>query len=366
MTFFKNKNIVSFLLIFIFSSCAIKHSTYTLEDIEKHRTLYTQKGKRKSLSTLVDIYLDNNQPQETRLQALRVISEINDPIVIDALQSSIGTASLIDLEIMMESVETLVKFHQESSVDSLVMGLANTEKKVMQIREAIINAIGENGTNDEIYTLLELYEVSRTNHARMNKLLTLTLGGMNDDRVIPFLMQIANDEETDIHIRNRAVDILARKESPELVDFFIEMLGDPVTRDKVNEYAMNVLGEFNDERMIFSLLEAYQTGKHQYYAMLNTLMKSLGEYKNPAIKPVFIEIAKTDGFPRSLRIKAIRGLAEFNDPSSVDEVIEILSYPSNYIYYNEIVTLLKELGVYDNYKSELRNHAFNAMKLDVK
>tara|TARA_B100000401_G_scaffold80632_1_gene50729 strand:+ start:3611 stop:4711 length:1101 start_codon:yes stop_codon:yes gene_type:complete len=366
MFFLKSKHILNYLVILLFASCAIKHSTYTLEDIEKHRTLYTQKGKRKSLSTLVDIYLDKNQPHETRLQALRVIADVNDPIVIDALQSSIGTASLIDLEIMIESVETLVKFHQDSSVDSLVMGLANTEKKVMEIRESIINAIGENGTNDEIYTLLELYEVSRTNHARMNKLLTLTLGGMEDDRVIPFLMQIANDEETDIHIRNRAVDILARKESPELVDFFIEMLGDPVTRDKVNEYAMNVLGEFNDERMIFALLEAYQTGKHQYYAMLNTLMKSLGEYKNPAIKPVFIEIAKTDGFPRSLRIKAIRGLAEFNDPKSVDEVVEILSYPSNYIYYNEIVTLLKELGVYENYKPELRANAFDAMKLDIK
>ncbi len=366
MNFLRNKHIINYLVILLCTGCAIKHSTYTLEDIEKHRTLYTQKGKRKSLTTLVDIYLDKNQPHESRLQALRVISDINDPIVIDALQSSIGTASLIDLEIMIESVETLVSFHQNSSVDSLVMGLANTEKKVMEIRESIINAIGENGTNDEIYTLLELYEVSRSNHARMNKLLTLTLGGMDDDRVIPFLMQIANDEETEIHIRNRAVDILARKESPELVDFFIEMLGDPVTRDKVNEYAMNVLGEFNDERMVFALLEAYQTGKHQYYAMLNTLMKSLGEYKNPAIKPVFIEIAKTDGFPRSLRIKAIRGLAEFDDPASADEVVEILSYPSNYIYYNEIVTLLKELGVYENYKPELRENAFNAMKLDIK
>tara|TARA_X000001036_G_scaffold180419_1_gene170765 strand:- start:3271 stop:4407 length:1137 start_codon:yes stop_codon:yes gene_type:complete len=366
MNFLRNKHIINYLVILLCTGCAIKHSTYTLEDIEKHRTLYTQKGKRKSLTTLVDIYLDKNQPHESRLQALRVISDINDPIVIDALQSSIGTASLIDLEIMIESVETLVSFHQNNSVDSLVMGLANTEKKVMEIRESIINAIGENGTNDEIYTLLELYEVSRSNHARMNKLLTLTLGGMDDDRVIPFLMQIANDEETEIHIRNRAVDILARKESPELVDFFIEMLGDPVTRDKVNEYAMNVLGEFNDERMVFALLEAYQTGKHQYYAMLNTLMKSLGEYKNPAIKPVFIEIAKTDGFPRSLRIKAIRGLAEFDDPASADEVVEILSYPSNYIYYNEIVTLLKELGVYENYKPELRENAFNAMKLDIK
>ena len=46
--------------------------------------------------------------------------------------------------------------------------------------------------------------------------------------------------------------------------------------------------------------------------------------------------------------------------------MEILSYPSNYIYYNEIVTLLKELGVYENYKPELRENAFNAMKLDIK
>ena len=112
MIFFKNKHIILYFIIFIVSSCAIKHSTYTLEDIEKHRTLYTQKGKRQSLTTLVDIYLDNNQPHETRLQALRVIAEINDPIVIDALQSSIGNANLIDLEIMIESVETLVKFHQ--------------------------------------------------------------------------------------------------------------------------------------------------------------------------------------------------------------------------------------------------------------
>ena len=80
---------------------------------------------------------------------------------------------------------------------------------------------------------------------------------------------------------------------------------------------------------------------------------------------MFIEIAKTDGFPRSLRIKAIRGLAVFNDPSSANQIVEILSYPSNYIYYNEIITLLKELGVYENYKVQLREYAFNAMKVDI-
>ena len=99
----------------------------------------------------------------------------------------------------------------------------------------------------------ELYEVSRSNHARMNKLMTLTLGGMKDDRVIPILMDIANNIDIDIHIRNRAVEILARRESPELVDFFIEMLGDPTHRDKVNEYALNVLGEQKNDRMVFAL-----------------------------------------------------------------------------------------------------------------
>ena len=63
MNFLRNKHIINYLVILLCTGCAIKHSTYTLEDIEKHRTLYTQKGKRKSLTTLVDIYLDKNQPK---------------------------------------------------------------------------------------------------------------------------------------------------------------------------------------------------------------------------------------------------------------------------------------------------------------
>ena len=68
MTFLKNKHIILYLTIIMLFGCAIKQSTYTLEDIEKHRTLYTQKGKRKSLYTFLDIYLDNNQPNETRFK----------------------------------------------------------------------------------------------------------------------------------------------------------------------------------------------------------------------------------------------------------------------------------------------------------
>ena len=149
------------------------------------------------------------------------------------------------------------------------------------------------------------------------------------------------------------------------MDFFVEMLGDPISRDKVNEYAFNIMGEMPEERMMLALIEAYQVGRHRYYSLLNTIMNSLDNFDNPEIKSVYLEIAKTNDFPSNIRLKAFKGLTRYSDPDVVDGVVELLNDPANYIYYNEIIVLLKELGVYENYKSQLREHAFNAMKLDV-
>ena len=50
---------------------------------------------------------------------------------------------------------------------------------------------------------------------------------MGDDRAIPVLMEIAKNKEHNLITRKLAVDILAKKEATELVDYFIELLGDP-------------------------------------------------------------------------------------------------------------------------------------------
>ena len=125
--------------------------------------------------------------------------ELGKPFVGDAGQL---------LNKMLEAINILVTYSSKKSTDSLVVSLKNTESKVMQIREAIVNAIGENGSEDEVVTLLELYEVSKANHARMNKLLTLSLGGLGDNRVIPILMDIAKNKEMDIHIHGQQFTIL--------------------------------------------------------------------------------------------------------------------------------------------------------------
>ena len=344
----------------LFSSCA-RITNYTLEDVEKQRLNFLN-GKQKSLVLLMDIYKDPQQSYEVRLAAMRVLSESRDPMVIRDIQSTVGSASLIELDLMKEAIQILLEYDDVASTDSLISALTATEEKSIEIRTDILKAVGKNGTQDEVLLLIKLYEVSKKSNARMNSLLAETLGKIGDEKVIPILMEIAKNKNLPTETRSRAVEVLSKKDAPELVDFFVEMLGDPGTRDKVNEYAFNVMGDMPEERMIMALVEAYQTGRHKYYSLLNTVMGSLDNFDNPEIKSIYLEIAQTPDFPSNIRLKAFNGLTQFSDPEVIEGVVELLNDPANYIYYNEIIGMLHNYGVYNNYQDELRLAAFRAMQ----
>ena len=349
--------------VILISGCA-RFSQYALEDVEKQR-LKSKNGDEKALQLLTEMYKDNNQSYEVRLAAMRALSESRDPKVIHDIQGTVRSASLIELDLMKEAIKILISFQDISSTDSLIAALNATEAKTNEIRIDILSAIGEIGTKDEVILLIKLYEVSKRSNAHMNKLLTTTLGKIGDDKVIPILMEIAKNKNLPVAVRSRAVDVLSKKQAPELVDFFVEMLGDPVSRDKVNEFAFDVMGEMPEERMLMALLEAYQVGRHKYYSLLNTIINSLDNFDNPEIKSLYLEIAQTKDFPSNIRLKAFRGLTRFSDPEVVDGIVELLNDPANYIYYNEIVGMLHEFGVYDNYQDKLRMAAFKAMKKEA-
>ena len=349
--------------VILISGCA-RFSQYALEDVEKQR-LKSKNGDEKALQLLTEMYKDNNQSYEVRLAAMRALSESRDPKVIHDIQGTVRSASLIELDLMKEAIKILISFQDISSTDSLIAALNATEAKTNEIRTDILSAIGEIGTKDEVILLIKLYEVSKRSNAQMNNLLTTTLGKIGDDKVIPILMEIAKNKNLPVNVRSRAVDVLSKKQAPELVDFFVEMLGDPVSRDKVNEFAFDVMGEMPEERMLMALLEAYQVGRHKYYSLLNTIINSLDNFDNPEIKSLYLEIAQTKDFPSNIRLKAFSGLTRFSDPEGVDGIVELLNDPANYIYYNEIVGMLRDFGVYDNYQDKLRMAAFKAMKKEA-
>jgi len=371
----KNKVYILSIVCLFLTSCVMRNGKIerisfndpeiqTMEDVNVQRDLLAD-GKRAPITLLINAYNNSDLKYDVRMASLEALAESQDPLVIEAIQKSIRNAELIDLDMMIKSIELLAKYGDSESINALTSALKKSESKIMDLREVIVNAIGENGTDDQIITLLELYEISRINHQKNSQLLSIALGNMGDDRAIPVLMEIAKNKEHNLITRKLAVDILAKKEATELVDYFIELLGDPNTRQSMNDFALEVMGDLDNQQMILALLESYQIGKQQYYSMLIRLMDIMSEQNNVELKPVIIEVALTEHLPYHIRIKAIKSLANFGDPSVIDKVIVLLNDSKNYVFYDHIVELILSMDVMSDYESILRQASFKAMNNQI-
>ena len=338
----------------------LKQEPYTIDEIQSLQELYDN-GNIKALETLLAIYKDKNQIYDIRFSVLEILSNYESPLIQETLEESINNNSFLDLELLYKTLDLLTSYEDMESTDALIKSLSDSENKIMDLREKIISVIGENGSEDKVLTLIDLYEISMTNHARMNELIAITLGNMDDDRSIPILMKIANEKSINIRIRNQAVEILSKKNAPELVDYFVELLGDPETNEEMTGFINNAMGDIHNDRMVMVLLESYQTGKNRYFSNLHSIMEALKDYNNPQIKPAFIEIATSNLFPRMVRTKAIESLANFNDSSVMDYIIPILNEPENYSFYFDILNLAKKIEASDKYINMIRAAGLKAM-----
>ena len=353
------KMYINYIFLILIAGCATP-DFYSIEDVEKEK-VKMEKGKKKSAENLLKIYKDIKQPYDVRLAALRSLENSEDEFVVDAIRQSVADGSLIEFDMVNQSVNMLIEYNDTTSVNSLIEGLKISESKIMDVRENIINAIGTIGSDDQVLTLVELYEVSKSNHHRMNELLTLTLGSIGDDKVIPILMEISTNEELSMNIRSQAIDVLARKNSTELVDYFVKVLDDPNSNDRLNRYAHMMFEEFEDPRLMMSLIESYQVGKSEYYRLLNTLVDAMGDYDYQDVKFSLLDIAKNKDNPHHIRIKAINSLGEIVDQNIVNNMLDMLSDPDNYKFYNEITDVIKSMGD-ENVDVNLRKAAFEAMQ----
>jgi len=334
---------------------------YSIEDVEKERAKM-EKGKTQSAETLLTIYRDIKQPYDVRLAALQSLSEADLPFVKESIREAVAKGDLIELDMVNQSINILLEYGDSEATESLIECLKTTESKIMDIRENVINAIGTIGSNDEVLTLVELYEISKTNHNRMNEILTLTLGSIGDDKVIPILMEITNNTDLNMNVRAQAINILSKKNSTDLVDYFIKILDDPSANENLNKYTHMIFEEFEDPRMMLSLVESYQVGKSEYHRLLNTLIDAMGEYNSSEIKGALLDISKDSENPHHIRIKAINSLKELADQEIVNEMLVMLQNPDNYKYYNEIISLIRSVGDNKEMTENLRKVAFQAMQ----
>ncbi|MFH1852327.1 MAG: hypothetical protein ABIA75_08285 [Candidatus Neomarinimicrobiota bacterium] len=331
-----------------------------LDAVEQLRLSYLQ-GEVQSLDELIKVYLDETAPTDVRIAAGRAMAATHHPSALEALTHVVGRANGLDLTFMEASIDIMTGFTDDPlAAEALVQAMHNVEEKTNSLHLQLVKALGKVRTRDQIFSLLDLYEISKANLARTEKLLAETLGTLGNDEVVPILTSIARDPQVNISVRNRAIEILGKKETADVVGSFAELLGDPATGEEVRDFALNTMAGVKEEKLILALLDTYNSGKRQYYSLLNTLLDALGEFDDPEIKQAVVEIVLNPEFPLTLREKALKGLVRFKDPTLVPRVIPLLEDPANYHLYDAIRELAAAYDKDGRYLETLRRMALAA------
>ena len=365
------KQVILLLFVFFsFEGCATIKKFFpgnekSLDDIsfeliENLSTAFSE-GKLQALEEMIAIYNDSNQPFDVRMAAGKALAATQHPTALNALSEAVSDAAALDVSFMIGSIELLAQFRDDPrAADAMVNAMNNVEEKTNSLQLALVQNLNKVRTKDQVMALLDLYEVSRNNFNRTEKLLTETLGALGTDEVVPILTKISRDPFVKLGIRNRALEILGKKDPSQVAGAFAELLGDPETNLEVRDFALNTLKGVKEENLILALLQTYRTGKDQYYNILNTLLEALGEFDDPEIRRAVEEIAMNDSYPLEIRIKAIDKLSEISDKTVIPSLMPILSDYNQYKLHSAVIQTVKNLGAYNQYEQEIKRRTFEA------
>lgn len=318
-------------------------------------------GNIRALDELIEVYQDEDLHIKLRVAAGKTLAQTQHPRALHAISEMVATTTAVDYSLLNESISMLGMFSENpKAANALVRSMRTMEKRTNEVHIALVKSLNRVRTKDQILALLDLYEVAKSNMARTERLLTETMGAIGSDQVVPVLTAVARDPKINIGIRNKAVEILGKKNPNDVAIAFAELLGDPNTNLEVREFALNTMKGVKEENLVLALLNTYNMGKTQYYSLLNTMLAALGEFDDPEVKKAVIEIAHSDDYPNDIRKKAIDNLAAFNDPSVVDGLLPMLEEKENYIYYDNIINMVYALGEEKKNAESVRRMAFKA------
>ena len=363
---------ILFLSVFMLQSCSTIKGLFGkksigdpndpdfLNRVQELKSAY-RGGNIRALDELIEVYQDSDLHVKLRVAAGKTLAQTQHPRALHAISEMVATTTAVDYTLLNESISMLGMFSENpKAANALVRSMRKMEKKTNEVHIALVKSLNRVRTKDQILALLDLYEVAKSNMSRTERLLTETMGAIGSDQVVPVLTSVARDPKINIGIRNKAVEILGKKNPNDVAIAFAELLGDPNTNLEVREFALNTMKGVKEENLVLALLNTYNMGKTQYYSLLNTMLAALGEFDDPEVKKAVIEIAHSNDYPVDIRKKAIDNLAAFNDPSVVDGLLPMLEKKENYIYYDNIINMVYALGEEKKNAESVRRMAFKA------
>ena len=358
------------LLSFTLNSCSLIKKIFpgkkeeaprvTFELIDKLRIAY-EDGRIQALEELISIYNDSSLPFEARIEAGRVLGDSQHPTALNAIAQMVSGGEALDITFMEESIKLLTKFRENpKAAEAMIQGMENIELKTNSLHMTLVRSLNKIRVEDQVLALLDLYEIAHANVERTDQLLAETLGAIGTEEVVPILVSIARNPILKIGVRNRAVEILGKKNPADVANAFAELLNDPATNLEVREFALNTMRGVKQENLILALINTYNMGRNEYYSLLNTLLEALGNFDDPQVFKAIIQIGLTDDLPLDLRKKAIESLGGLNNPNVIPRFLPLLADAKNYTLHGSIVQMVGRLGKRDVYHEKIRRLAFTA------
>ena len=358
------------LLSFTLNSCSFIKKIFpgkqeeaprvTFELIDKLRLAY-EDGRIQALEELISIYNDSSLPFEARIEAGKVLGDSQHPTALNAIAQTVSSGAALDITFMKESIKLLTKFRENpKAAEAMIQGMENIELKTNSLHMTLVRSLNKIRVEDQVLALLDLYEIAHANVERTDLLLAETLGAIGTEEVVPILVSIAKNPGLKIGVRNRAVEILGKKDPADVANAFAELLNDPATNLEVREFALKTMRGVKQENLILALLNTYNAGRNEYYSLLNTLLEALGNFDDPQVFKAIIQIGLTNDLPIDLRKKAIESLGGLNNPNVIPRFLPLLSDAKNYTLHGSIVQMVGRLGKQDQYHEEIRRLAFTA------
>ena len=340
-----SKQVLLILLVGIFAGSIISCSSSgeVTQDMIKDDYDDYRDGKKKALNNLIAHYRNPALPVEIRKQALLKVIESNDPIGLQAVRNSLKDGSDLDYTLFQTGLRALSKTQDVENTRTILQAMATTRSGYVAARDEMFTIIEDQVDARSVAMILKLYSEAQEDYSSFLKNLTLTLGKMDDARVVPVLMSIAANKKVDIGIRNLAVEILASKNDPAIARLLAEMLNNPATQDQVKTYAISIMDEMKDERLLSSLIDALHDEQATYYSMLDAITRALGNFDDPELKMAMVKVARDDEMPSRFRKRAINSLATYKDPQIASQLIDILVNPDNFIFYGDISELVESI-----------------------
>jgi len=300
-------------------------------------------GNKKALNNLISFYRDTSLPVEVRKDAMLKVIESNDPVGIQSIRNSLKDGSDLDYTLFQTGVQALGKTQDPENIKTILQAMAVSRTGYTTVRDEMFTIVENQVDARSVALILKLYADATEDYASFLQNLTLTLGKMDDARVVPILMSIAKNKKIDISIRNLAVEILATKNDPAIARLLAEMLNNPATQDQVKSYAISIMDEMKDERLLSSLIDALHDEQATYYGMLDAITSALGNFDDPELKMALVKVARDDQMPSRFRKRSIDSLAKYKDPLITAQLVEILGNPDNFIFYDDIRDMVRSI-----------------------